>query len=112
MKHHAYLRAQQRQVFFFVINIAPFNHNFTAGLAVQDQIVHAIKTRDQRRLAATTLANQRGNAVFGNAHVNVVQHMLLTKTQIQVAYFYGRLFRRQAFQVESFPFEQFQHERQ
>ena len=84
LEYHAHLCTQLRDVFFAPVDIAVTNINAAVITTISHQIVHPVKATDKRRFPTSALTDECSNAVFRNAHADIVQYMFLTELQIQL----------------------------
>ena len=86
LEHHAYLGANQRDIFSAGQQVAPIEQNFALSALLRVEFKHAVKSAQQRRFTAARRANKGGYFVLRNIQIDILQSVKLAVIKIQIAH--------------------------
>ena len=96
LEHHAHPLAKLDHIDRGAVDRIAAEEDIAGHMRVAQEIVEAIDGAEQRRLAATARADQRGDFILGNPHRDFMERLLRPVPEAEVVHFQHGLFFREA----------------
>jgi hypothetical protein len=87
LEHHADLAAHEHGVDAGTVEVAAVDEHLTVDVGARDDLVHAVQRAEERRLAATGRADERGDAARLDVERDAFDSLELAVVDVEVADF-------------------------